>query len=58
MTKLEKIMWDYWFENHDTLLDTLQNSERDWENNLFFENAMCCVKEVFELFDLYHNEKE
>ena len=55
MTKLEKLLLDYGFKNLDDLLDCLQNGWMDW---IFFENAMECVKEALELFDLYHDEKE
>ena len=56
----EKIIWliyNYWFENLEDLFDTLQNWERkDKENNLFFENAIYCLEEIFELFDLHINK--
>lgn len=55
MTKLEKILLDYWYKNVDDLYDTLRNWWREW---IFFENAMCCVREIIESFDLSHNEKE
>lgn len=46
MSKIEKILVDYWYKDFDDLYDTLRHWWRDW---IFFENAMCCVREIIEL---------
>ena len=48
MDNIAKIIIDYWFENFDDIIDTLEHWEReDKENNLFFENAVDCVKQLY-----------
>lgn len=45
MDNIAKIIIDYWFENFDEIIETLEHWEReDKENNLFFENAIDCIK--------------
>lgn len=45
MDNIAKIIIDYWFENFNEVIDTLEHWERKGEN-LFFENAIQCIKEL------------
>ena len=48
MDNIAKIIIDYWFENFNEVIDTLEHWEREEkENNLFFENAIQCIKELY-----------
>lgn len=49
----EYIILNYGFENFKDFIDTLEHWEREWENNLFFENAIDVVKEL-----AWKNDKE
>ena len=49
MDKIAYIISNYWFENFEEIIETLEHWEReDKENNLFFENAIDCIKELYE----------
>lgn len=50
MSKVEKILLDYWFEGLDELIETLETWERYDENdNLFFKNAIKVVAKLYHL---------
>lgn len=45
-----KIILDYGFESFDEMIDILEHWERDdKDNNLFFENGIDAVKELYNL---------
>lgn len=49
MDKMEYIIGNYWFESFEEMIDILEHWEReDKENNLFFENAIDCIKSIYE----------
>ena len=49
METIKYLLSNYWFENVEDFINTLENGERkDKENNLFFENAINLIKEIFE----------
>lgn len=51
METIKYLLSNYWFENMDDFINTLENGERkDKENNLFFENAIDCIKELIEIY--------
>lgn len=47
MTKSLKLLNDYWFESLKELLDIIEHWEREWENSLFFWNAIWFIQELF-----------
>ena len=50
MDNTAKIRLDYGFEDFDEMIDILEHWERDdKENNLFFENGIQAVKELYKL---------
>lgn len=50
MDNLAKIILDYGFEDFNEMIDILEHWERDdKENNLFFENWIQAVKEIYKL---------
>ena len=49
MELLAKILIDYWFENVDEVIDTLEHWERKEWDNIFFENAISTFRESIDL---------
>lgn len=59
MTKTEKLINDYWFENFYEFIETLRRWEREDENNnLFFENAIWCVDMLYTACKHFEQENE
>lgn len=59
MENITYLLNNYWFEDMGDFLDTLENGERkDKENNLFFENAVDLIKELFEKYKEMEENKE
>lgn len=55
MELLAKILIDYWFENIEEVIDTLEHGERKEWDNIFFENAISTFREIIDLLS-YQNK--
>lgn len=52
MENITYLLNNYWFEDMEDFINTLENWERkDKENNLFFENAIDLIKELLEKYE-------
>lgn len=54
MDNIIKIFIDYWFESFDEVIETLEHGERKEGDNIFFENAISTIREIFDYLTYQH----
>lgn len=50
MKTFDDLLLDYWFEDFEDFKNALEKSDREWENSLFFWNAICLLEELYNEF--------
>lgn len=50
MKTFDDLLLDYWFEDFEDFKNALEKSDREWENSLFFCNAIYLLEELYNEF--------
>lgn len=50
MKTFDDLLLDYWFEDFEDFKNILEKSDREWENSLFFWNAICLLEDLYNEF--------
>lgn len=47
MKTFDDLLLDYWFEDFKDFKNALEKSDREWENSLFFWNAIWLLEDLY-----------
>ena len=50
MKTFDDLLLDYWFEDFEDFKNALEKSDREWENSLFFWNAIWLLEDLYNEF--------
>lgn len=50
MKTFDDLLLDYWFEDFKDFKNILEKSDREWENSLFFWNAIWLLEDLYNEF--------
>jgi hypothetical protein len=50
MKTFDDLLLDYWFEDFEDFKNVLEKSDREWENSLFFWNAIWLLEDLYNEF--------